>query len=56
MFSGQRAKEGKRAAEVDPDAYEVTKFGRRPKWRGRRGLTLTVLAAGVAAAAVWMLV
>jgi len=50
--------EGKRPENIDPDAYEVTPYGRRPKRRGKRGLKMTVkiLAVGAAAAVVWLIV
>ena len=60
LFSKQNQKgEAKERPEtINPDEYEVTPYGRRPKRRGRRGLKMTVkiLAVGAAAVAVWVLV
>ena len=59
LFAKQTEKdEPKRPEEIDPDAYEITPFGRRPKNKGRKRLKLTVkiLAVGAAAVAVWALV
>lgn len=58
LFSKHDEKpEGTRPETIDPDAYEVTPYGRRPKRRGRRGLKATakILAVGAAAVAVWFL-
>lgn len=60
LFTKQNQKGAtkQRPETIDPDEYEVTPYGRRPKRRGRRGLKLTVkiLAVGAAAVAVWILV
>jgi len=56
LFSRQEQKgQSKRPENIDPDAYEVTPYGRRPKRRGLK-LTAKILMVGAAAVAVWMLV